>query len=188
MKPRGAYAKATVRQWLALLRAAMRLPLKRGLPVKVPGLPDHRGQKRAEGLPRTRAVPGPRRRPRAALGGHREVRLRDDVATQRGPGPHLGHGGPSQRRYHAARLQERRAPRHPGRRRAGGGPRAPLGRTCRRHNALALRLPSSRAADPVLSQALGQRLQGCRTRGRAVPRPAAHGGRETAATRAWRRA
>ena len=39
MKPRGPFAKATVRQWLALLRAAMRLPLKRGLPVKVPAFP-----------------------------------------------------------------------------------------------------------------------------------------------------
>lgn len=39
MKPRGPYAKATVRQWLALLRAAMRLPMKRGFPLRVPAFP-----------------------------------------------------------------------------------------------------------------------------------------------------
>src|SRR2546425_1701736 len=39
MKPRGTYARATVKQWLALLRAAMRLPMKRGVPVKVPAFP-----------------------------------------------------------------------------------------------------------------------------------------------------
>jgi len=39
MKPRGPYARATVKQWLALLRAAMRLPAKRGIPVKVPAFP-----------------------------------------------------------------------------------------------------------------------------------------------------
>jgi integrase len=39
MRPRGPYARATVRQWLALLRAAMRLPMKRGIPVKVPAFP-----------------------------------------------------------------------------------------------------------------------------------------------------
>jgi integrase len=40
MKPKGPYAKATVKQWLALLRAAMRLPMKRGVPVKVPAFPN----------------------------------------------------------------------------------------------------------------------------------------------------
>ncbi len=39
MKPQGPYAKATVKQWLALLRAAMRLPMKRGFPLRVPAFP-----------------------------------------------------------------------------------------------------------------------------------------------------
>jgi integrase len=37
--PNGPYAKATVKHWLALLRAALRLPLKRGIPVRVPVFP-----------------------------------------------------------------------------------------------------------------------------------------------------
>ncbi len=40
MKPKGPYSKATVKQWLALMRAAMRLPIKRGVPVKVPAFPN----------------------------------------------------------------------------------------------------------------------------------------------------
>ncbi len=40
MAPKGPYAKATVKQWLALLRAALRLPMKRGVPVKVPAFPN----------------------------------------------------------------------------------------------------------------------------------------------------
>lgn len=40
MTPKGPYAKTTVKQWLALLRAAMRLPMKRGLAVKIPAFPN----------------------------------------------------------------------------------------------------------------------------------------------------